>query len=494
MTTTDVKRVDCIFRNARLMDGLGNPSMQADIAIADDSIVAIGGKIDLTAPIEIDACGKVVAPGFIDAHSHDDHALLADPMMPFKTSQGVTTVITGNCGISLGPLSIDHKPPAPIDLVANAPEHFFSTFGAYMNALDSDPAAVNVAGQVGHSTLRVAAMDRLDRAADIGEIKFMRAGLEEALDAGAIGMSTGLYYPPASAAPTGEVIELAKSLGGALHTTHMRDEADGIAQSLEETFLIGRAANVPTVISHHKCAGLKNHGRAHETLAMIDRARASQSIGLDVYPYSASSTMLDPDRVNEVSKIIITGSATRPDVAGRDLDHIATEMGCDRVEAAQRLLPAGAVFFVMDEADVQRILAYPHTMIGSDGLPNDNHPHPRLWGTFPRVLGHYARDIGLFSLEEAVRRMTSLPASRFGLVNRGIIKPGAFADLVLFDPDTVIDRATFENPTLPAAGIELVMVNGTTIWRDGASTGARPGRALRRQDLGPLGAEAPQGQ
>ena len=227
---------------------------------------------------------------------------------------------------------------------------------------------------------------------------------------------------------------------------------------------------------------------------MIDHARAGQSIGLDVYPYAASSTMLDPDRVNEVSKIIVTGSAKRPDVAGRDLDDIAVEMGCDRVEAAKHLLPAGAVFFAMDEADVQRILAYPHTMIGSDGLPKDNHPHPRLWGTFPRVLGHYARDTGLFSLEEAVRRMTSLPAARFGLVDRGIVKPGAFADLVLFDPDTVIDRATFENPTLPAAGIELVMVNGATIWRDGVSTGARPGRALRRQDLGPLGAEAPLAQ
>jgi N-acyl-D-amino-acid deacylase len=224
---------------------------------------------------------------------------------------------------------------------------------------------------------------------------------------------------------------------------------------------------------------------------MIERARANQSIGLDVYPYAASSTMLDPNRVNAVSKIIVTGSAARPDVAGRDLDDIAAEMGCNRTEAATRLLPAGAVFFVMDEEDVRRILAYPHTMVGSDGLPKDNHPHPRLWGTFPRVLGHYARDTGLFSLEEAVRRMTSLPAARFGLVDRGVVKPGAFADLVLFDPDTVIDRATFENPTLPAAGIELVMVNGATIWCQGAPTGARPGRALRRQELGPLGAEAP---
>jgi N-acyl-D-amino-acid deacylase len=481
MTTTGDARADCIFRNARLIDGLGNSSAQADIAIADDRIVATGDLVELTATSKIDASGKVVAPGFIDAHTHDDHALLAEPLMPFKVSQGVTTVITGNCGISLGPLSIDRRPPSPIDLVADEPQQFFSSFRAYLASLDSDPAAVNAVCQVG----------QFDRAADAGEIKNMRRGLEEALDAGAIGLSTRLYYPPAIATPTEEVIELPKSLAGALHTTHMRDESDGVTQSLEETFAIGQAANVPVVISHHKCAGQKNHGRSRATLAMIERAQANQSIGLDVYPYAASSTMLDPNRVNAVSKIIVTGSAAQPDVAGRDLDDIAAEMGCNRTEAATRLLPAGAVFFVMDEEDVRRILAYPHTMVGSDGLPKDNHPHPRLWGTFPRVLGHYARDTGLFSLEEAVRRMTSLPGARFGLVDRGVVKPGAFADLVLFDPDTVIDRATFENPTLPAAGIELVMVNGTTIWCEGAPTGARPGRALRRQELGPLGAEAP---
>lgn len=489
LATPDATRPDYIIRDAMVFDGLGNPPSNASVAVSDDRVTAFGDLADLTAPTEFDAGGKALAPGFIDVHTHDDHALLATPLIPFKASQGVTTVIAGNCGISLAPLSIDRRPPAPIDLVAEEPQDFFESFGAYLAALDSDPPAVNAACQVGHSTLRVAAMDRLDRAADAGEIRTMRSNLEAALDAGAIGMSTGLYYPPAIEAPTEEVIELARALGDAIHTTHMRDEADGVAQSLEETFAIGQAANVPVVISHHKCAGQKNHGRSIETLAMIEQARTHQSIGLDVYPYAASSTMLDPERVGEVSKIIVTGSATRPDVAGRDLDDIAAEMGCDRAEAATRLLPAGAVFFAMDEDDVRRILAYPHTMVGSDGLPKDSHPHPRLWGTFPRVLGHYARDTALFSLEEAVRRMTSLPAARFGLTDRGVIGQGAFADLVLFDPDTVIDRATFENPTQPAAGIEMVMVNGRVIWRDGESTGARPGRALRRQDLGPLGAE-----
>ncbi len=494
MATADATNIDCVILGATLIDGLGNPSSKADVAVADDRVVAVGDLAELTAPTQIEAGGKVLAPGFVDVHTHDDQALLSQPLMPFKVSQGVTTVIAGNCGISLAPLSIDHRPPAPIDLVADEPQQFFESFGAYMAALDNDPPAVNAACQVGHSTLRVGAMDRLDRAADAAEIKAMRGSLEAALDDGAIGLSTGLYYPPAIEAPTEEVIELAKALSGAIHTTHMRDEADGVAQSLEETFAIGHAANVPVVISHHKCAGQKNHGRSRETLAMIEQARTHQSIGLDVYPYAASSTMLDPDRVDGVSKIIVTGSATRPDVAGRDLDDIATEMGCSRAEAATRLQPAGAVFFAMDEEDVRRILAYPHTMVGSDGLPKDSHPHPRLWGTFPRVLGHYARETALFSLEEAVRRMTSLPAARFGLVDRGVIRPEAFADLVLFDPQTVIDRATFEDPTQPAAGIEVVMVNGTVIWRDGGSTGARPGRVLRRQELGPLGKEPFPGQ
>ncbi len=488
MTNSNV-RADYIIRGADVIDGLGNPGVCANVAVTDDRILAVGDLENMTSSIEVDANGKTLAPGFIDAHTHDDRALLDEPLMPFKVSQGVTTVIAGNCGISLAPLTIDRRPPAPIDLVATNPQHFYATFGDYMEALDNDPPAVNMACQVGHSILRVAAMDRLDRAADADEVKTMRQHMETALEDGALGLSTGLYYPPAIEAPTSEIIELAKALNGGIHTTHMRDEADGVAQSLEETFSIGNAARAAIIISHHKCAGKANHGRSQETLAMIDRAREHQSIGLDVYPYAASSTMLDPTRVNEVAKIIVTGSAKRPDVAGRDLDEIAAEMGCDRTEAAEQLLPAGAVFFAMDEEDVRRILAYPHTMIGSDGIPNDNHPHPRLWGTFPRVLGHYARETALFSLEEAVRRMTSLPAARFGLVDRGVLRPGAFADLVLFDSNTVIDKATFENPTRQSAGIEMVMVNGRIVWQGGQSTEIRPGRALRRQDLGPLGDE-----
>ena len=476
---------DLILRNARIIDGTGGPSRPGDIALKDDRIAALGDLAGTKAGREIDLGGKAVAPGFIDVHTHDDRALLADPLMTCKISQGVTTVVTGNCGVSLAPLRISERPPAPMDLICEDPAGFFAEFGDYLDTLDRDPPATNAVAQVGHGSLRVGAMDRLDRAADAGEVKAMRGALEGALEAGAVGLSTGLYYPPASAAPTEEVIEIAKALNAyrGLHTTHMRDESDHIADSLEETFRIGREAEVPVVISHHKCSGMKNFGRSSETLAAIETARGKQPVGLDVYPYVASSTTLDSARGMEASRILVAWSRPHPEAAGRDLKEVAAEMKLSPDEAIEALLPAGGIFFAMDEEDVRRILSYRHAMIGSDGLPHDVHPHPRLWGTFPRVLGHYARETGLFPVEEAVRKMTSLSAARFGLKDRGAIRAGAYADLVVFDPDTVIDAATFDDPKQPAKGIETVFVNGRLVWQDGAHTGARPGRALRRQDL-----------
>ncbi len=325
-------------------------------------------------------------------------------------------------------------------------------------------------------------MDRFDRAATAQEIGAMTRALEASLQSGAIGMSTGLYYPPAKAAPTEEVIELGKPIRayGAIHTTHMRDEASHLVESVTETIRIGKDAGIPVVISHHKASGIANHGLVRDTLKLIDEARKDQTLGLDVYPYVAASTMLDPGRIPLASKIIVTWSKSRPEFAGQTLDAIAAELKCSLDEAAKQLLPAGAIYFMMSEDDVRRVLSYPHTMIGSDGLPHDQHPHPRLWGTFPRVLGHYVRDVKLFPLEEAVRRMTALPAAQFGLKDRGVLREGAHADLVLFDPDTIADTATFEQPKTPAAGIVSVMVNGRTVWQHGAPTGERPGRALRR--------------
>jgi N-acyl-D-amino-acid deacylase len=490
MPATTTPQPDLIIRDALLIDGSGRPGVRGDLAITDDRIADMGDLSRAKGDREISGKGLALTPGFVDTHTHDDRALLSDPLMECKISQGVTTVITGNCGISLAPLSIQSYPPPPLDIIGREPAQFFPTFAGYLSALDRDPPALNAACQVGHTTLRVGAMDRVDRAATAAEIEDMRRALETSLADGAIGMSTGLYYPPAKAAPTDEVIALAKPMRayGGIHTTHMRDEASRLVESVSETIRIGKASDIPVVISHHKASGIANHGLVNDTLKLIDEARKSQALGLDVYPYVAASTMLDPGRIPLASKIIVTWSKSHPEYAGQTLEEIAGKLGCDQEAAARKLLPAGAIYFMMSEDDVRRVLSYRHTMIGSDGLPHDQHPHPRLWGTFPRVLGHYVRDVKLFPLEEAVRRMTALPAAQFGLKDRGSLRRGAYADLVLFDPATIADRATFEQPKLPAAGIAYVFVNGRAVWSDGAATGARPGRALRRSELGPMGA------
>jgi N-acyl-D-amino-acid deacylase len=260
----------------------------------------------------------------------------------------------------------------------------------------------------------------------------------------------------------------------------MRSEDDRVMDALEESFRIGREVGVPVVISHHKVVGEANFGRSTETLGFIRRSMAKQPICLDCYPYTAGSTVLSASRAEGSQRVIVTWSKPLPQFAGRDLDDIAREMGASLDEAIARLLPAGAIYFRMDEADVQRILQFGPTMIGSDGLPHDASPHPRLWGTFPRVLGHYGRGLKLFPLEQAVHKMTGLTARNFGLPDRGELREGAFADLVLFDPETIDAAATYESPVAPARGIEAVIVNGQVVWRDGRCTGATPGRVLRR--------------
>lgn len=481
---SDPNTCDLLIQRVSLFDGSGAPPYVGDLAVTGDKIMVIGDLRNWSAGEAVDGQGLALAPGFIDVHTHDDRALLIGDMAN-KTSQGVTSVVAGNCGVSLAPLSLRAAPPPPLDLIGGQADYRYSTFAEYMAALDRQPPAVNAACLVGHSTLRVGAMDRLDRPATADEIAVMRIRLQEALDAGAIGLSTGLDYQPAAAAPTQEVQALAELLkpAGAIHTTHMRSEGDHVIEAMDEAFAIGQSADVPVVISHFKVHGKANFGRSLETLAKFDAQRLRQPLALDAYPYSASSTVLKSQWVGEAPRVMVTWSVPHPEMTGRMLADVAAEWACSQEDAAKRLQPAGAVYFAMDEADVRRILSYPHTMIGSDGLPHDAHPHPRLWGSFPRVLGHYARELGLFPMEEAIRRMTSLPAERFGLTGRGRLKQSYAADLVLFDPHSVKDRATFENPKQVSAGIVAVWVNGKAVWRDGKSTSARPGRALRRQDM-----------
>ncbi|UFX46467.1 MULTISPECIES: N-acyl-D-amino-acid deacylase family protein [Bradyrhizobium] len=476
---------DLVFREATVIDGSGAPRFVADVAVKSDRIVAIGDLAGVAAREVVEARGRVLAPGFIDTHSHDDNAVLATPGMEIKVSQGVTSVVNGNCGVSLAPLVVDSLPPPPVSTLGEAKDFAFPTMAAYLDRLMAWPPAVNTASLVGHSTLRVGAMRDLNREANADELAVMRERLREAMAAGAIGFSSGVFYPPSQAATIAETTELARvaAEAGGIYTSHVRDETDGVVTSLQEAITVGSVAGAPVVISHHKVAGMKNFGRSRETLALLDKANETHEVGFDAYPYTAASSWLTPDYLSLCSRVTVTWSKPFPEMKGRDIAAIAREWGCDDKEAASRLQPGGAVYFLMDEADVRRVVSHHRAMIGSDGLPNDMHPHPRLWGTFPRVLGHYVRDEKLFDLEEAVRRMTGLPAATFGFADRGAVKCGAFADLVLFDPDTVIDAATFEQPVQTAHGIELVLVNGVPVWRDGASTGARPGRVLRRQSM-----------
>ena len=356
----------------------------------------------------------------------------------------------------------------------------------YMAEVAASPPALNLAPLVGHTALRAAAMDDVYRAASAAEITHMEALLDEALEAGCIGLSTGLAYPPAFEAPTDEVVTLANRLGahGGIYATHMRDEGTGVLDSVQETLEIGQRADVPVVISHHKCNGRESWGMSRKTLSTIAHARAKQSVNLDVYPYIAGSTVLLADWIVGTDRVIVTWSASYPEFKGRDFESIRSEWGCSVEEAVERLSPAGGIYFKMNEEDLQRILRFQDAMIGSDGLPHDAFPHPRLWGTFPRVLGHYCRELGLFPLEEAVHRMTGVPARVFGLTDRGTVRAGAYADLVLFDAERVIDESDFTVPTRQATGIYQVIVNGKQIWRGGEWTGAKPGRILRRDRAG----------
>ncbi|MFL5286662.1 MAG: amidohydrolase family protein [Rhodopila sp.] len=478
-------RCDLIIRDATVFDGLGNPRVRADVGVSSDRIVAVGDLGATEADREVDADGMALASGFIDAHTHDDRAVLCGPdCMLCKMSQGVTTVVVGNCGVSLSPARMTSRPPPPLDLIGDESWYAFGSFGEYAERLARDPSPVNTYALIGHMSLRVEAMNGdTQRAATDREAAHMQARLRQALAEGASGFSTGLYYPPNMMAPTDEVIAVAEALRsvGGLYVTHMRDEANDVLLSIEETLKIGRAVDVPVVISHHKCSMPENFGRSAETLPVIDKAAAGQKVDFDVYPYAAGSTVLMPHRLRDDVPVRITWSVPHPELAGRMLADIAAAWQLEPHVAAERLVPAGAIYYQMDEPDVRRIMAHHRAMIGSDGLPHDAYPHPRLWGTFPRVLGHYARDLKLFSLEEAVRKMTGHTASVFGMVDRGVIREGAYADMVLFNPDTVCDAATYEAPTQPAIGILETWVNGQSAYVSGeGATAARAGRLVTR--------------
>ena len=486
---------DVHIKNGEVIDGTGAPKFKSDIVIDNGKIIGVfppeNGDVrdpsenhflsNFKAKYTLDAENKIISPGFIDVHTHDDDNVFLDPTMSSKISQGVTTCIAGNCGISLAPFSYKGDVPAPIALLGKSDVFRFPRVKDYKTEFEDKPSTVNVALLTGHSMLRVEAMNgEFERPASKHEINKMVDCLKTALEDGSIGLSTGLAYPAANDAPTSEIIELAKILPefDGVFTTHMRNEAIDVIKSVNETIKISSSTKVRTVISHHKCAGRENWGKSKTTLKLIEEAKKDNFLDLDCYPYTASSTMLLKSFVKRADKVLVTWSDNYPDISGEDLNDLSVKFGLSIDKTIDKLYPAGAIYFQMDDEDLNRILMFPGSMIGSDGIPGDRHPHPRLWGTFPRVLGKYSREMKLFPLEEAVYKMTGKSAEVFGLESRGTIDVGNYADLVIFNPDTIIDKASYKSPKLHSEGIESVFVNGKVVWENDGATNNRPGMFL----------------
>jgi N-acyl-D-amino-acid deacylase len=495
------ERPDVVVRGGTVYDGSGGAGFRADVGVRGDRVVEVG-QVAGRGAVEIDAGGLAVSPGFIDVHTHDDFALLLHPEVDFKVMQGVTTVVTGNCGSGVVPFEAGLERFGPRH--PDARVRPWQGMRGYLERVDETQPSLNVAALVGHGTLRQAALGLKEtRAPTARELDQMREWVREGVAAGAVGLSTGLIYEPGRYAKTEEIIALARELGGpsgGLYATHMRNEAAQLLDSVREAIRIGEEAGVPVEISHHKATGREHWGRVRESLALIEAARAR---GLDVtadqYPYTASSTALfaivqngafSPGGAEGFARssagdVLIASAPRHPEWEGKRLDYfvdlwdLPVEAAADRI-VDQEGLGCFVVVFSMDEADVKTVLAHPTTMIGSDGIPAGSKPHPRLYGTFPRVLGHYVREERVLDLATAVHRMTGMPAAKFQLAGRGAVRAGAFADLVVFDPATIADTATYDEPRQYAAGIKAVFVNGVQVARDGEHTHARPGRALRR--------------
>ncbi len=520
--------LDWCIRNAKIVDGSGNPWFRGDVGVTDGRIVAVG---DLRAAISarnLDAADRCLAPGFIDAHTHSDFSLPTFPRSESRISQGVTTEVGGNCGFSPFPVNPDR-----LDLLRDSSSFIagnltweWRSAADFFRYMGNRPLGVNFVPLVAHGALRVAAMgfDRRPPTAD--EMAQMKTLVAEAMEAGAAGLSSGLAYAPGCYSEADELVELCRVVAryGGLYTTHMRNQDAGLLDSIQESLRVGREAGVPVQISHHKAMGEAFWGRVKDSLAMVDEARRKgQDVTLDVYPYTAVSTtvtrflpawtleggvgaLLERLRTPDVrARILREASADRSVkwenvliVAMRKPEHtryegmtlaaLGSECGKHPLEAAVDLILAdGAPFsiigFLMSEDDVVTVMRHPAVMFGSDGSAMSpalgSKPHPRSYGTFTRVLGHYVRERGVFSLEEAVRKMTAFPAARFGLWDRGLIRPGHAADLVLFDPATIRDTATFADPHQYSTGIDWVMVCGQIVWQDGKDTGAPAGQLLR---------------
>ena len=528
--------LDVKLEGGTVVDGTGTVGGRTDVGIRDETIVALGDLSREPAGRTLNASHKVVTPGFIDMHSHSDWALWANRRAESKIRQGVTTEVVGNCGFSPAPVSAEHLDDLRGFALARprALDFHWRSMEEYLDAFDAQGTALNVVQLVGHGALRIAAMGFADREPTAGELRLMQDLLAAAMEAGAWGLSTGLIYPPGSYATTEEIVALARVAARhrGFYASHVRGEAGTLLDAVAEAIRIGREANLAVQLSHIKAAGRPNWGNVPRALALLDAAVAE---GLDVmadaYPYTASSTVLravlppwtlaggldamkkrlsdidtrarirdevtaasdDQSLVNRVGwdHVMISSCPRRPEAEGRRLSELGVAWGMDPFDVAADLLlgddgQAHVVMFQMDEGDLRQALVHPRVMIGSDGsalapygeLGAGRH-HPRSYGTFPRVLGRYAREERLLSLPQAVHKMTGLPARRLGLRDRGVIRVGAKADLVVLDPRTVADVATDDDPHRYPSGIEHVLVNGRFGIRHGEHTGSLPGTLIR---------------
>jgi N-acyl-D-amino-acid deacylase len=518
---------DIVFKNGKVLDGTGNPWFHADIGVKGDKIADIG-RID-DAEKTIDAQGHIVAPGFIDIHSHSDFPVLIDPLAQSKIRQGVTTEAIGQCGNSAAPMNNAVKEYREEYQSSRVPESFvydWDTMDSYFKRLEKTGAAVNIAAVVGHGTVRQCVMGYENREPTSSELDEMRKLVDEAMRDGAWGMSTGLIYPPSVYGKQPEITELAKIVADydGVYFSHIRGEADTLIAAVTEACEIGKDSGTPVQIAHFKASGKDNWGKTKESLSLVEKYR---SMGVDVtfdqYPYIASSTGLtallphwsqeggaaklmeylkNPEmrkkmagelRLNyEWTGVLVTNAKNNPQYNGKNLQEIAEMMDKPPLDAMYDLLilentQVPSVMFGMDEADVRRVMKSPNMMVGSDGsaiaptgIWANNVPHPRLYGTFPRVIGYYVRE-GVLSLQEAVRKMTGAPAQKLGFKDRGLLREGYKADITVFNPDTVEDVATFTDPQRYPKGIPYVVVNGEVVVEKGEHTGKLPGRALRKR-------------
>jgi N-acyl-D-amino-acid deacylase len=531
---------DLILHGGTLVDGTGRPARTADVGIEGERITAIGDLADASGE-RIGCAGLVISPGFIDMHSHTDFTILQVPNAESKVRQGVTTEVVGNCGFSTFPI-MDERRDAFAAFAAFLNPRMgldWSTGGDFFDRIEATRTTVNLAPLVGHGTVRLAVLGMDARPPTGDEIERMRAHVRRAFEDGVWGYSTGLIYAPCSYATTDEVAAVAQAARpfDGIYFTHMRDEGDHLLDAIEEALTIGRGAGVRVQLSHFKSAGARNWGQARAALDKVEAARAAgQDVMLDQYPYLAGSTTLtallpptcldggirslldnlrDPAFFADAragietgvagwwnpvggsgwDSVVIAGADATPEFEGKNLADIGTELGGDGFDATRHLLLAnnGAVsivIFMMSEDDLQTGMRHPLVMVGSDAFATSpeaglggSRPHPRTYGCYPRVLGTYARERGVLSLEEAVHKMTGMPARRLGLSDRGEIREGAVADLVVFDPATVEERATYADPVAYPSGIPHVLIAGRPVVMHDKMTGARPGKVLRRQSV-----------